>query len=209
MVRIALVDDHPVLRAGVKALLSTRNDIEVVAEAADVASALACFGRCVSDIVLLDIRLGEGDGLPLISKAKYGAGWATKVIVLTSYAEEGLVRRAMKYGADGYLLKNATAECLFDAIDSVMEGKTYVSPEIGALLFGDGRLNRTGEFSVLSDEDADILDMLAEGKSGREIADALSYSERTVKRRIETICEALGAKNRTEAVSKAIRMGLL
>lgn len=202
---IVVVDDHAVVREGIKALVASRPDIEVKGEAEGARGVEDLVARIRPQVVLLDIRLGKADGLALARRLKENGRSDLKVIVLTSYSEPELVRRAMRCGVDGYLLKNTSAEHLLSAIDGVLRGETFVSPEIGAALFGGD--SPTPETS-LSDEDVRVLELLSEGLSVAEVAAELSYSERTVKRRISAVVESLGAKNRTEAVSSAIRMGL-
>lgn len=208
-IRVIIVDDHEVVREGIKGLLRTSEHIEIIEDICSIDNAYQTINTLKPNVVLLDIRLGKADGLPLAKKIKIDHQEAIKVIILSSYDDESYVNRALRSHVDGYLLKTTSSDYLIEAIEKVMEGDLVTSPEIGSVLF---KISQNREFSEkvpLDEQDIKILELLAEGKSVAEIAQSLNYSERTTKRKISTIVTSLRVKNRTEAVSKAIRMGLV
>lgn len=203
-VSVVLVDDHPVVRAGVRALLQTAGGIEVVGEAGDVSSALALVGGLRPQVVLMDLQLGSESGVDATREivARYPA---TRVLILTTYDTDADILRAIEAGACGYLLKDAEPERLVEAVGLAARGETVLSPVVAQRLVG--RMRRpTVE---LTERELEVLGLVAEGLGNRAIAKSLFVSEATVKTHLVHAFEKLGVDNRTAAVAKARDTGLL
>lgn len=210
-IRVLVVDDHPVVRNGIRSLLAGFGDILVLGEAEDGASALGWLGRESFDVALVDIKLGSEDGLVLARQFMHRFA-DLRIIILTSYDDEGSLSEAARIGAHGYLLKTASPEILAEAIRAVCRGERRLSPvladkalrQVQALVQEITRLR-----SGLSEDEITLLSLIADGMSVCDIAAKLNYSERTVKRKTQEILDKLDAVNRTQAVSEAYRRGLL
>lgn len=213
--RILIVDDHALVRRGMyHVVLEGFPDADVV-EADGAASALVLMRQKAADIALVDVRMPDADGLELLRSIK--ADWPeVPVIMLSTYENAPYVKRALSDGASGYLLKDATPEDLAQAINVAMSGSGNVlSPRVIQNLFEDavesgpgGRgTGRRNEFSLTAREN-DILALLAEGHSNREIAGRLFLSEKTVKAHLAAIFRKLGVTNRTQAAMAAVHMGV-
>ena len=205
MIRLLIVDDHPVVREGVAAVLDRERDIEVVGAAATVADGIHLAERLAPDVVLLDLKLpdaGEGQGVTSFVRDR------RRVIVFTAYDSDDDVFRAIRDGARGYLLKGSPAAEIADAIRQVHAGESYVSPRIAAKLVRDVRHPRA-RTGLLSPRERGVLRLVAAGLSNRQIAQTLSISERTVKFHVTAIFNKLGAENRASAVAIAAARGLL
>ena len=203
-VSVVLVDDHPVVRAGVRALLQTAGGIEVVGEAGDVSSALALVGGLRPQVVLMDLQLGSESGVDAAREivARYPA---TRVLILTTYDTDADILRAIEAGACGYLLKDAEPERLVEAVGLAARGETVLSPVVAQRLVG--RMRRpTVE---LTERELEVLGLVAEGLGNRAIAKSLFVSEATVKTHLVHAFEKLGVDNRTAAVARARDTGLL
>ncbi|WP_432558363.1 response regulator [Granulicoccus sp. GXG6511] len=215
-VRVLLVDDHPVVRAGLRALLQDRDGIEVVGEAADAAAALALARNpsVAPDVVLCDLRLGPGgDGVDVAkalegsgTKADRGAVAPPAVVILTTFDHDADIVRAVEAGAAGYLLKDAPPDEIVTAIVRAARGETVLTADLTARVVETMR-ERTR--APLSDRELDVLRLVAEGKSNREIARALFVSEATVKTHLNHAFGKLGVASRTAAVAAARRTGVL
>ena len=208
-IRILLVEDHAVVRAGLRVLLPTEPGLEVVGEAADGLEAVAQAGALQPDIVLLDLVMPRQDGLATIPQIKQ-ASPDSRIIVLTSFAEDEKVFAAIKAGAVGYLLKEASPEELLQAIHDVYHGEVSLSPFIAQKLMRE--LNRPLVQPLaenpLTDREVEVLGLVAQGMLNHEIAEQLSISERTVRTHISHILEKLHLVNRTQAALYALRSGL-
>ncbi len=213
--RILIVDDHALVRRGMyHVVLEGFPDADVV-EADGAASALVLMREKAADIALVDVRMPDADGLELLRSLK--ADWPeVPVIMLSTYENAPYVRRALSDGASGYLLKDATPEDLAQAINVAMSGSGNVlSPRVIQNLFedaaesgsGSSGTSRRNEFSLTAREN-DILALLAEGHSNREIAGRLFLSEKTVKAHLAAIFRKLGVTNRTQAAMAAVHMGV-
>ena len=213
--RILIVDDHALVRRGMyHVVLEGFPDADVV-EADGAASALVLMRQKAADIALVDVRMPDADGLELLRSLK--ADWPdAPVIMLSTYENAPYVKRALSDGASGYLLKDATPEDLAQAINVAMSGSGNVlSPRVIQNLFedaaesgsGSSGTSRRNEFSLTAREN-DILALLAEGHSNREIAGRLFLSEKTVKAHLAAIFRKLGVTNRTQAAMAAVHMGV-
>ena len=210
--RILIVDDHALVRRGMSYVVKEGFPDADVSEAESAAAALVVLRAEKVDLALVDVRMPDLDGLELLRTVK--AEWPDiPVIMLSTYENAPYVKRALSDGASGYLLKDATPEDLSQAINVAMSGSGNVlSPRVIQNLFDDaesGSLNgsRRSEFSLTQREN-DILGLLAEGRSNREIAQALYLSEKTVKAHLAAIFRKLGVTNRTQAAMAAVSMGV-
>jgi DNA-binding NarL/FixJ family response regulator len=204
-IRIVVVDDHPVVREGLVAMLSTEADFEVAGEAADGVGAVTTTLRERPDVVLMDIELPPTDGIEAIEEILARAP-ATRVLIFSAFDSEERIFRAVQAGAQGYLLKGVPRDELFRAIRAVAGGGSHLQPEVAAKLLQ--RLTG-GQAAPLTPRQLEVVRMLATGSTNKEIARAIGVGERTVKYHIAGIFERLGAGNRTEAVSIALRLGLV
>jgi DNA-binding NarL/FixJ family response regulator len=206
MIRILIVDDHPVVREGLVAVLESVPDFRVVGSAASAEEALAAMKTARPDIVLLDLELPGMGGIDAIPRLIAG-GDHVRVIVLTAYDTEERVLGAIKAGAGGYLLKGAAAAEIVDAIRAVRDGGSYLTPRVATRVIAQvaGR-RRSG---VLSEREREVLRLVGDGRSNKQIARQLSITERTVKFHITSIFNKLGADNRAQAIALAARRGLL
>jgi two-component system response regulator DevR len=203
IIRILIVDDHPVVRVGLRSLLGATPWIEVVGEAATGAETLALARRLQPALVLLDLRLPDMSGLEVCRQLKESSP-APAVVFLTSYAEDASVIAAITAGADGYLLKDVDGSDLPGAIRRVADGGTALDPVSARVLAAAVRqpaapaVSRPGE--SLSAQEKKVLHLVAEGRTNKQVADTLMLTEGTVKNYLATIFGKLGVKNRTEAV---------
>ncbi|WP_055716936.1 response regulator transcription factor [Streptomyces torulosus] len=209
--RVLIVDDHTVVRAGLRALLTGEPGFDVVGETGDGAEAVRLAARLRPDVVLMDLRLtldtDPGDRLNgLDATRRIVAGTPqTRVVVLTSYSGQGDVLRAMEAGARGYILKAGPPEELFRAVRAAAAGGMGLAPEVAGHLAGP--LADPG--TVLSEREIQVVRLLARGGSNRSIAAALHLTEATVKTHLVRIYRKLGTENRASTVSEAVRRGLL
>jgi DNA-binding NarL/FixJ family response regulator len=205
MIRVLIVDDHPIVREGVTAVLEHQEDITVVGAADTIAEGLRLAAALHPDVVLLDLKLpdaAEIDGVA--SFVRVGRA----VLVFTAYDADDDVFRAIRGGARGYLLKGSPAAEIAQAIRQVQAGESYLSPRVAAKLV-DGVTRPRGRSGMLSPRERSVLRLVAAGLSNRQIAETLSISERTVKFHVTALFNKLGADNRAQAVALAAERGLL
>jgi len=208
-IRVFLVDDHPVVREGLRSLLASFPDIEVVGEAGDAFAIASQVQATRPDVLLLDIRLGNASGLEAARLLRRNQP-SVKIIILTTYDDAEYLQQALAADVHGYLLKSASHEQLAEAIRAVHRGERLLSPPLlGKVMEEFGRLARdkSRQDSRLSDQELQVLRQIAAGATNREIAERLFWSEVTVKRKIQDIIEKLGVANRAEAIAEAIRHG--
>ena len=201
-IRILIVDDHPLLREGVRAVIDTQPDLAVVAEADSGEQAIALFGRDHPDIVLMDLQMPGMGGVAAI-EALRASFPAARIIVLTTYSGDAQAMRALRAGASGYLLKSSMRNELLDAIRSVHAGGQRVAVEVA-----EGIALHLAE-DVLSHREAEVLTLAAGGNSNMRIASRLGLSEDTIKGYLKVIYAKLGASDRTHAVTLAARRGMI
>jgi DNA-binding NarL/FixJ family response regulator len=207
MIRVLIIDDHPVVADGVAAVLDRTSDIRLVQSVETLEDALATLSRTTPDVVLLDVRLRGADGLSAIGTL-LAARPALRVIVFSAYDLDEYVFGAIRAGARGYLLKGAAGAELVAAIRKVHAGESYLSQSLSAKLV-DEMQTRSHRSRLLTPRETMVLRLMAAGLSNREIAGSLTISERTVKFHVTSILNKLGADNRTQAVALAGRRGIL
>ncbi len=205
MIRIVIADDHPVVRAGLRALLETQPDLEVVGEAADGAAAVSVCGRREPDVVLMDLRMPDVDGVEATRRitARHPD---TAVLVLTTYDSDADILRAVEAGAAGYLLKDAGRDELVDGIRQAAAGKTVLAAAVAGRLVD--RMRGPAQ-PALTRREIDVLELVARGHTNREVADRLSISEATVKTHLLHIYAKLAVDGRTAAVTAALERGII
>lgn len=207
-IRIVVADDHPVVRDGLVAILSTQADFEVVGEAADGAEAVDQVNALLPDVMLLDLEMPEMDGVAVLKQLKQ-AGATTRVVVFTAFDTDDRILDAVQAGAQGYLLKGAPRDELFNAVRVVQAGGSLLQPIVASRLLRRVSEGRTAEADALTARELEVLRLLAQGQQNKEIAAKLVISERTVKFHVSSILGKLNAGNRTEAVRIAAQQGLI
>jgi DNA-binding NarL/FixJ family response regulator len=206
--RLVIVDDHPVVRDGLRGMLGTQSDFEVVGEAAGGAEALTVVEATRPDVVLTDLRMPEPSGGTLIRLLLERVP-QTRILVLTTHDTDSDVLPAVEAGAIGYLLKDAPREELFRAVRAAARGETVLSPSVAALLLARVRPQRPAPAARLSAREREVLALIAQGRTNRETAAALFITEATVKTHLLHIYAKLEVPDRAAAVSAAHRRGLL
>ncbi|MFJ2057434.1 response regulator [Streptomyces sp. NPDC087908] len=207
-IRVLLVDDHQVVRRGLRTFLEVQDDIEVVGEASDGAEGVARAEELRPDVVLMDVKMPGTDGIEALKRLR-ALDNPAKVLVVTSFTEQRTVVPALRAGASGYVYKDIDPEALAGAIRSVNAGHVLLQPEVaGALLAQDDSHGGTGRGSTLTEREREVLGLIADGRSNREIARALVLSEKTVKTHVSNILMKLDLADRTQAALWAVRHGL-
>lgn len=209
--RILLVDDHEVVRLGLKSLLERHSQFEVVGEASSAREALDQVALLEPDVVVMDIRLPGASGIEACEEivARYPQ---TKVIMLTSYAEDEMLFSAIRSGASGYILKQIGSDDLVKALESVSRGEALLDPAVTQRVFQEVRRavkeEEASAFAHLSQQEKHVLLLVSEGKTNREIAKALFLGEGTVRNYVSSILSKLGVNNRAEAAAYAVEHNL-
>jgi two-component system NarL family response regulator len=201
-IRILVADDHPYVRDGIVSLVAMEKDMQVVAQAGNGAEALTLAKKYQPDIVLLDLRMPQMDGLEAIAQIK-ALGLQCSVVVLTTYENEHDIHHALNAGARGYLLKNTPRPMLMDAIRRVQRGESSVPPRISQKLVE--KMNRP----ELTEREFEILKLIAEGDTNKDIGDQLGITEGTVKTHVKSLLGKMNAPGRTAAVKEAVHRGLV
>ena len=201
-IRVFSVDDHPLLREGIAALVNNQPDMVLVAQASTGAEAIQLFTKHLPDVTLLDLRLPDMSGIDTLIAIR-AAFQDARVIMLTTFEGDVEIHRALQAGAHGYLLKNMPPSELLDVIRQVHAGKKRVPAEIAA------QLAEHLADEALTEREVEVLRQVAGGNRNRDIADKLFISEETVKVHIKHIMEKLGATDRTQAVSIGVRRGII
>jgi len=201
-IRVLLADDHPVVREGLAAMINRRPDMTVIAEAGNGREAMELFRLQRPDVTLVDLRMPEMDGLELIGNLRRQFP-AACVVVLTTFDDDEDIYRALRAGAKGYLLKDAPREQLLECIRSVHQGSTYLPSGVAS------KLAERVSGTELTDRELEVLRLMALGKSNKEVGSALSVAESTVKVHVNKLLHKLKVSGRTEAVTLAIKRGLV
>ena len=201
-IRILVVDDHPVVRQGIAVLIGSQSDMALVAEASNGREAIQQFRKHRPDITLMDLQMPEMNGLDALATIR-GEFPDAKIIVLTTYTGDVQILRALKSGAQGYLLKNTFHKELVDAIRAVRAGKKTLSAEASY------ELAEHSTDDALTPAEISVLKLIAAGNANKQIADQLSITEDTVKWRVKNILSKLGAHDRTHAVTIGVKRGII
>ena len=202
MIRVLSVDDHPLLRGGIAALIGNQTDMEVVAEASNGREALEQFRKHRPDVTLMDLQMPGMSGIDAISAIR-GEFPEARVIILTTHAGDVQVSRALKAGARGYLLKGSLRNELLETIRAVHAGQKRVSSEVAA------EIAEHSTDDALTPREVDVLRLVAKGNANKEIAAQLSLTEETVKSHIRNILAKLEANDRTHAVAISVKRGII
>ena len=203
-IRVLVVDDHPVVRQGLRSFLDVQPDITVVGEAADGAACVAAAEELRPDVVLLDLRMPDADGLAALRGLREHENPA-RVLVITSFTDPAAVAPAVRAGAAGYVYKDIDPPALAAAIRAVHAGHVLLHPDVAGLLAaGDGP-----RAAALTAREREVLIEIGRGRSNREIARALALSEKTVKAHVSAVLAKLGVPDRTQAALHAVRAGLV
>ncbi|ASR35771.1 DNA-binding response regulator [Prauserella marina] len=205
MISLLIVDDHPVVRDGLRGMFSDDPRFEVVGEAGDGEEAIAAGEKLRPDVVLMDLRMPKVDGVAAI-KELAGRGVTARVLVLTTYDTDSDVLRAIEAGATGYVLKEMPREELFRAVEAAAQGKATLSPAVATRLMGQMRQPAA---APLSKRETEVLELIAGGSTNREVAKHLFISESTVKTYLLQVYSKLGVNDRAAAVATAYSRGYL
>ena len=206
-IRILVADDHPMLREGLVAVLSTQPDFDIIGEAADGAEVLRLADALRPEVILLDLEMPDVDGVAALEGLR-DAGSEARAIVFTAYDTDERILRSLRAGARGYLLKGASRQEIFDAVRTVHAGGSLLEPGVTSRLLD--HMREGGEQTEpLTPRELEVLALISEGLHNSEIAGRLFVTERTVKFHVSSILAKLGADNRTEAVALAARRGLI
>ena len=210
MIKILIADDHFIIRQGLRLILETESDFELVGEASDGAEALNLCKKLKPNVVLMDLRMPNMDGLTAIEKLRVEQP-EIAVVILTTFNEDELMFRGLRAGARGYLLKDTDRSTLFDTIRVAARGETLLKPEIMARVLS--QVNTPGTESNeqvnLTDRELEVLEAVARGERSKEVASHLGISERTVKAHLASIYSKFGVDSRAAAIAVAAQKGLL
>lgn len=205
MIRLVIADDHPIVRAGLVGLLDDEPGFEVVGQAADGAAAVEVVERTGPDVVLMDLRMPILDGVGATTRLVQ-SGSTARILILTTYESDDQILAAIEAGASGYLLKAAPQDEIIAGIRSVAEGQTALSPQVAVRLV---ERMRQPAAQALSERELDVLRLVRNGRSNKQIAVALGIGESTVKTHLLRMFEKLGVSDRTRAVTLAMERGLI
>ncbi|WP_458242944.1 response regulator [Streptomyces sp. MAI_2237] len=207
-IRVLLVDDHQVVRRGLRTFLEVQDDIEVVGEAADGAEGVARAEELRPDVVLMDIKMPGMDGVDALRRLRELDNPA-RVLIVTSFTEQRTVVPALRAGAAGYVYKDVDPDALAGAIRSVHAGHILLQPEVALALLSQEEANSApGRAGSLTEREREVLGLIADGRSNREIARTLVLSEKTVKTHVSNILMKLDLADRTQAALWAVRHGV-
>lgn len=210
VIKILIVDDHPVVREGISAMLKREPDFKIIGEASNGREAIDRARELEPDVVLMDLRMPEIDGVEAITRIKAEKP-EIKFIILTTYSDDEYIFKGIAAGARAYLLKDAPREELFRAIRTVSRGESLIQPVVASKV-----LDKLAELSkittspeALSGREIEVLNLMAKGVSNKDIADQLSITQSTVKTHITSIFQKLNVTTRTEAVTTALKKGII
>lgn len=210
MIKILIADDHLIIRQGLRLILETENDFELIGEASDGNEAVSLCKKLKPDVVLMDLRMPNMDGLTAIEKLRNEQPQIA-VVILTTFNEDELMLRGLQAGARGYLLKDTDRNTLFDTIRAAARGETLLKPEIMARVLSQNAIKKTEAHGPinLTERELEVLNAVARGERSKEIAILLGISERTVKAHLASIYGKLGVDSRAAAIAVAAQSGLL
>ncbi|HTD13933.1 MAG TPA: response regulator transcription factor [Chthoniobacterales bacterium] len=203
VITVVIADDHPVVREGLVAIFKSQKDIKVIAEATDGEETLELCSQHLPDVLLLDLRMPKKDGLQVITELTARRVSRPRVIVMTTYESEEDIRRTLKAGAKGYLVKGTAPQQIRESIRRVAAGESLIPPNIAA------KLAESMARPELSERESQVLRYMATGRSNKEIGQILYISENTVKAHVKSILTKLDAMGRTEAIAIATKRGLI
>jgi len=210
-IRVLIVDDHAILREGVRALLQIQPDLEVVGEASNGTEAIEAVGRLDPDVVLMDIAMPGLGGIEAALELRK-QGRRARILILSQYEDREYVRRLLKAGVAGYVLKKSAGAELANAIRAVHRGGLVLDPEVARTAMEEGNPAAPGgadPYDSLTDREKQVLKLVAEGGSNKEVAETLGISVKTAMSHREKVMEKLGVHNRTELVRLAIKRGVI
>jgi len=209
-IKILIVDDHPVVREGIGSMLKREPDFKIVGEASNGLEAIEKVRELIPDVVLMDLRMPELDGVEAITRIRAEKP-EVKFIILTTYSDDEYIFKGLAAGARAYLLKDAPRDQLFKAIRAVSQGESLIQPVVASRV-----LDKLAELSkkspsseTLSEREIEVLGLMAKGASNKDIGDQLSITQSTVKTHITSIFQKLNVATRTEAVTTALRRGII
>ena len=214
MIRVMITDDHLIVREGLRLILETADDVEVVGEAVDGAECLQLVSTLNPDVILMDLQMPRMDGITAIEHLRKDHPQIA-IVILTTYNEDDLMIRGLQSGARGYLLKDSSRENLLDAIHAAAKGETLLKPEILARVLASQASRAPKPASVsknestLTERELEVLQSAAKGERNKEIAYKLGITERTVKAHLQSIYQKYGVDSRAAAVAVAAQKGLL
>jgi DNA-binding NarL/FixJ family response regulator len=213
-IRVVLVDDHAIVRTGLRAVLGAAPEIDVVGEAAGGREAVALLDRLAADVVVMDLSMSEGDGLAATRAISARAPDGPRVLVLTMHAQEAYLEAVLQAGASGYLVKSTADRELIDAVRTVARGDVYVHPSAGPVLAKGARRREEqatdrARFERLTDRERAVMQLIAEGYTAPEIGEQLAISPKTVDTYKQRINDKLGLTHRADYVKLALKLGLL
>jgi DNA-binding NarL/FixJ family response regulator len=207
-IRVLIVDDHEVVREGLRRMLELENDIQIVGEAKDGEEAIEMAAELLPDVVTMDLKMPGMDGITATQEIKQRLP-GINILILTLYAED-FVKQAIEAGASGYLLKDSDCEQISDAIHQVHGGFCPIAPSLTReLVMAFAQMSRSGRSSLLTRRQTEVLKLIAEGMSSKEISGQLYISTSTVKREIRQILNKLGVSDRAQAVSEAMKRNII
>ena len=210
MIKILIADDHLIIRQGLRLILETENDFELVGEASDGAEAVSLCKKLKPDVVLMDLRMPNMDGLTAIEKLRVDQP-DVSVVILTTFNEDELMLSGLQAGARGYLLKDTDRSTLFNTIRSAARGETLLKPDIMARVLSQKNVTEieSNDAFNLTARELEVLESVARGERSKEVAAHLGISERTVKAHLASIYNKLGVDSRAAAIAVAAQNGLL
>ncbi|MEO8336792.1 MAG: response regulator transcription factor [bacterium] len=213
-IRVVLVDDHAIVRTGLKAVLGAARDIEVVGEAGGGHDAVALLATTEADVVVMDLSMAEGDGISATRSITAGKDQRARVLVLTMHAEEAYLERVLEAGASGYLVKSTADRELVDAVRAVARGEVWVRPAAARVLAQGARRREEhatdrARYERLTDRERAVMRLIAEGYTAPEIGEQLSISPKTVDTYKQRVNDKLGLTHRADYVKLALKLGLL
>jgi DNA-binding NarL/FixJ family response regulator len=211
--RVVIVEDHAILRQGLRSLLDSQEDLEVVGEAEDGLEAVRCIEKNMPDLVLLDLNMPKMDGISVIKETKSNCP-GTKIIALTQHKKEEYILEAFRSGAAGYCLKSSPYDELLTAINAVLENKMYVSPEISGKVLegyieGQKKIREKSSWDTLTQREREVLKLVGEGYKNKEIADYLCISVKTIEKHRANIMQKLDLHTASALTAYAVDRGLV